>query len=410
MEYINNQFLNSIKNRRNMKIIFLTILSVLPLYLVGQCISGDCYNSYGVFKFANGNTFKGYFINGTRTNGTTYYPTGDKYSGNYVNNERHGQGIYYYKNGDRFEGTYDNGKKDKGTFIFKNGDKYIGEFTDDKLTGEGTFYYQNGKTETGFWENGKPAFEATQRGFMNTYVVLVGVSNYQNPRNNLNFSDDDAMHLSNFFVQTAKLPAQNVYVLLNENATKQNILSATRQVFAKATRNDFIIFYFSGHGAPGYFVPYDCNNSQLMHDEIKAIFKASPAKFKMCVADACYSGSIRTKAGSTEKTFEVSETTEKTVPNDDLKGFRTPDVSVIVMMSSRSSQTSQEMRQLKQGVFTYFFIQGLRGEANTNNDAVVTISELYNYLKSETMRLTNSKQIPTIHGRFDVNMPLLQVR
>ena len=47
---------------------FLTMLSLIFFTkgLIAQCISGNCENGTGYFKYENGNTYEGYFKNGIK--------------------------------------------------------------------------------------------------------------------------------------------------------------------------------------------------------------------------------------------------------------------------------------------------------------------------------------------------------
>jgi hypothetical protein len=62
---------------------------------------------------------------------------------------------------------------------------------------------------------------------------------------------------------------------------------------------------------------------------------------------------------------------------------------MVLMMSSKAEETSIEYRGLRQGVFSYYLIKGLKGEANSNRDKIVTITELYDYVK-KNVRQTQS--------------------
>ena len=53
-----------------------------------------------------------------------------------------------------------------------------------------------------------------------------------------------------------------------------------------------ISIYFSGHGSPGRFIPHDHSQNFISHKEIKDLFLLSKARYKICIADACFSGSI----------------------------------------------------------------------------------------------------------------------
>ena len=69
----------------------LLILFIIPAFINGQCISGDCTNGYGTFKY------QGEF-------------EGDSYVGEWESNLRHGRGTYTWLNGDKFEGICEYGK------------------------------------------------------------------------------------------------------------------------------------------------------------------------------------------------------------------------------------------------------------------------------------------------------------
>jgi hypothetical protein len=45
---------------------------------------------------------------------------------------------------------------------------------------------------------------------------------------------------------------------------------------------------------------------------------------------------------------------------------------------------------LRQGVFSHFLIRGLKGEADTNSDKVVTVEELYDFVNK---KCANTRQI-----------------
>ena len=352
-----------------MKNILLILLSI-PLFTISQetaCISGNCVNGYGTYLTSDGNKFVGYWENGKKIKGTFYYKKGSKYVGECNDNIRHGEGTY----------TWENGKYYKGSFV--NG----------KMHGQGTKYSASASIEySGQWSNNKPIDSKT-------YAVIVGVSDYMTG-SDLNYCDDDANHFYNFLKskEGGGVPHNNIKLLLNQNATKKNILSALKTIFSKATENDFVIFYFSGHGNEGIFCPTDYSyNTWLSHSDIKSAFKLSKANNKLCIADACYSGSIR----NSSKKLSITKSLEKSYNQNE---------SIVVLTSSKSTETSIERGSLRQGVFTYYLINGLTGSADKNNDGVIYADELFNYLKVRVSSNTQNKQNPIIFGK---NIKLLTV-
>ena len=73
-------------------------------------------------------------------------------------------------------------------------------------------------------------------------------------------------------------------------------------------------------------------------------------------------------------------------------------------MSSKSDETSLESSGLRQGVFTHFLIRGMKGEADRNEDKIVNVQELYNFVYTNVREYTGNRQSPIIRGDYDRNM------
>jgi uncharacterized caspase-like protein len=217
------------------------------------------------------------------------------------------------------------------------------------------------------------------------YAVVVGVSDYQYDAviNDLRYSDDDAFAMAAYLTGAS----HEVVRLTDGQATKANILRTAAALFAKATSQDVILFFFSGHGAEGVFIPHDFDGkTALLHSEVKALFKQSKAGLKVCIADACHSGSIKLKIGTREPTALQSN------------------ADVVIMMSSRANEVSQEQPRLGKGVFTHFLLMAFQGNADVNRDRKITLLELFNYLSRQVSQQTNQKQHPIMFGRFNKEM------
>lgn len=233
-----------------------------------------------------------------------------------------------------------------------------------------------------------------------TYAVVVGVSDYQIldfRTGDLRFADDDAERFTAFLRSSAggNVLSQNIIQLTNKNAGQTNILLAMN-IFQKASSQDRIIFYFSGHGLEKAFVPYDVRqgnySSFLTHDEVKSKFKQSQASTKIVIADACLSGSMRSK----KLPFTTVKASSKNFSN----------TNVAMILSSRSTQTSAETAQVNGGIFTFFLIGGLNGYADINQDKKVTIRELYKYIAPRVKKSTPNGQAPVFAGKFSDDLIL----
>ena len=112
-------------------------------YASGQKYVGEFVDNqkqgHGVHTWPNGNRYEGKFENGKMHGyGVYYYASGQEYVGEFVDGERHGQGIHSWPNGNRYEGQFRNEKMHgTGIYYYANGEKYIGEFLNDKPHSQG---------------------------------------------------------------------------------------------------------------------------------------------------------------------------------------------------------------------------------------------------------------------------------
>lgn len=86
---------------------------------------------------------------------------------------------------------------------------------------------------------------------INTYAVVVGISDYQDPGiPDLRFADKDAEAFANFLRSPAggSLDQDHVKVLINAHATMAQFGIALDWLIENAKENDRVIIYFSGHG------------------------------------------------------------------------------------------------------------------------------------------------------------------
>ena len=217
------------------------------------------------------------------------------------------------------------------------------------------------------------------------YAVIIGVNQYDGSIPNLNAARDDAMRMYQYLRKNT--PSDNIILLTDEKATKENILNAMN-IYRYAKPGDAILFYFSGHGAPGFFCPTNISYGTyaLYHSEIKSAFRKSKAKTKIVFADACYAGTIQSRESHSQNDAELTD------------GNR-----ILVFMSSRSTETSLEQRYLDSGLYTYYLIKGLTGAADDNSNRKITAWELFRYVKTNVAADSRHTQNPVMYGKFSKN-------
>ncbi|MDE6380917.1 MAG: caspase family protein [Muribaculaceae bacterium] len=218
-----------------------------------------------------------------------------------------------------------------------------------------------------------------------TFVVCVGIATYADATvKNLTKTEKDAKAIADFY----KKGTENVITITGRYATKEQIIKSLRSQFGRAKEDDKIIFYFSGHGYPGGFCPYDMTKAEdgLSYAEVIKVMSQSKAKDKMIFADACNSGAIRQS-----------------------KGTAKPDTgNVMMFLSSRGNEYSIESPMLSNGYFTNYLLHGLGGKADANRDRTITAKELYNYVSSGVTQLSGGKQHPVMWGSFPDNLVIVK--
>ncbi|CAF0775707.1 unnamed protein product [Adineta ricciae] len=120
----------------------------VPTFLLMDVSISNNNESYDIYERRLGR-FERNKINGK---GVFYYANGDKYIGDWIDDNREGQGVLILSSGDRIRDVYEQrlgqfkGHKinGKGIFYSANGDKYSGDWIDDKRTGYGVFTWSTG--------------------------------------------------------------------------------------------------------------------------------------------------------------------------------------------------------------------------------------------------------------------------
>lgn len=336
-----------------------------------------------------------------------------------------GRGRYTYKDGSFFEGDFRNNLPDgKGICYYANGDRYEGGWKHNAPHGEGIMYFSSGVVYNAVWNQGYPvkkihAYKQSQNlkkqqsktsenkvtysKEVKIWAVIVGIASY-NHMPTLKYTDDDAYQIYAFLKspEGGAIPNDRIALLVDEAATRDNIINAMKTTFSKADENDVVMLYYSGHGLPGSFLPIDFDgyNNMLQHHEIKNILDESKAKHKICFADACHSGSM----------LAMKSPFNATQMNSFFEGFEKTNGGTALFTSSKSEEISMETSGLRQGIFSHFLIRGLGGEADSDRNKIVTMDELYNFVYGNVTDYTKRRQTPSIAGSYDPNMPVALVR
>ena len=242
-----------------------------------------------------------------------------------------------------------------------------------------------------------------------SYAVIVGISKYPNlpEKLQLQFAERDAQSIYTILIspEGGNFKAENVKMLTGGQATLANIRREIGTWLPSVAKDDDrVLIYFAGHGflfrGKGYLAPVDFAldenkpaSTGYPMDELGSVIGSKiHAKWKILLTDACHSGAI-----SPEDTASLNQVLSN--PSQS---------SLFSLTASRDREQSFESPDLQggHGVFTYYVVKGLEGEADSPpRDGKITADELAEYVHTQVRLATEGKQNPTSdRGSFDSAM------
>ncbi len=190
-----------------------------------------------------------------------------------------------------------------------------------------------------------------------------------------------------------------VIELLDRDATQARIL----QLFAtelprKVGKNDRVVIFFAGHAQTqdlpdgtqmGYLMPVDASrqnafSSAISMAQLRDASKQLPAKHILYAIDACYSGLLL------QRGLAAPPSLEQATRSIARKLVAQPATQLV----SAGQQGEQVIPEGGQSLFTKYLIQGLQGEADTNNGRLITATELASYLAHQVSIASDNRQTP----------------
>jgi uncharacterized caspase-like protein len=185
-----------------------------------------------------------------------------------------------------------------------------------------------------------------------------------------------------------------------QTPTLETVRTSLEQIISAAKSQDTVLFYFSGHGVlePETQQAFLCLsdtrkhalvNTALKVQELLQMLGSCAAHQQMIWLDACHSGSITLRGSKGEKDTLSSDNPLLLDPTSQLvnvlrtrasksKGF-------YALVSCDQGQRSWEFPELGHGLFTYYLMRGLRGEA-ADPQGVIEADGLYKYVYYQTLQ------------------------
>ncbi|MBM4287479.1 MAG: hypothetical protein FJ135_04910 [Deltaproteobacteria bacterium] len=236
------------------------------------------------------------------------------------------------------------------------------------------------------------------------YVLTVGLNTFHHPGlPNLRNAVKDARDLAGLLAQAAQPLYHKVHVqaLLEEEASKANILKAARDLGQRMWPEDVLVVAMATHGrADGYrYFLYthapgggDSPERMLTSPELMEISKTFRALKQVWFLDTCQAGGIK---GAMTPLY------------DGRVSVLAKALGMHVLAGAGSEQVARDQYQ-GNGLFTHFILKGLKGEADANQDGRVQVQELGAYLNRMVGEASRGDQVPFIRT-FGEDLPLAQV-
>lgn len=233
------------------------------------------------------------------------------------------------------------------------------------------------------------------------YALILGIARYRSATTgvrNLAFSDRDASGFRDFLVSPeGGYSADRVALLLNEDATVARIREAIANVSSRATADDLVTVFVSGHGVTDPDDPR--KNYLLAHDSRPGELAETAIPFSEL--EDFYGRMLKSRSAITFLDVAHANALARAVPGANTlvhqylmryatSGARGVLAAADVGQSAFEAQAAGE----PQSVFARSVLQGLRGGADPNRDGTVTFGELKTYVREQVRGASGGQQSP----------------
>jgi hypothetical protein len=238
------------------------------------------------------------------------------------------------------------------------------------------------------------------KGNQNAVALIIGVETYSNLPH-APYAGSDANHFYNYANHSLGVPPNKIKLLTDSKASRLELLKAMRSwMKTEVNGKSDVYIFFAGHGlasADGsktYLLPADgdrdlLDETSILRDDL--IASAKGAKTITMFLDTCYSGGTRTNEVLLADARPIA-----IVP--DMKALPS---NVTVLAAASGSQLSSTYEAAQQGLFSYWLMKGLEGDADTNKDKKITTGELHEYVARQVGPMAqrrNRQQDPQLMG------------
>ena len=241
----------------------------------------------------------------------------------------------------------------------------------------------------------------------NAIALIIGIDKYETIDSAI-WAESDANIFYDFAQRTLGISADRIKLITGKKSDLRGVWKAIDQWLpAYVEKNQTEVFlYFAGHGLASkdgndlYLIPWDGDPGLLKRTALKrseliaSINKLKPRKVTMFM-DTCYSG--QSKGG--KRTLVADSRGLRIVKkNQDLPSNFT------LISAAANDETAHSHPTQKNGLFSYWLMRGMTGEADSDDDDEITNGELHSFVQSKVQQTavsSGNKQTPQIFGNKD---------
>lgn len=277
--------------------------------------------------------------------------------------------------------------------------------------------------------------DTLKTGEAKLWLLLVGVNEYQDEGlPSLRYPAVDCQGLGEALAKaTQGFPNKEVIIhhdFAAQPPTLEIIRASLQRIVSQTQSQDSIVLYFSGHGMlepknqQAVLCLADTHKDDLLStglglQELMQILGTSSANQQLLCLDTCHSGDMRLlgRNSGSARDGNISETLVNPAPQmmDVLRQRAAQSKGFCALLSCDQGQQSWEFPELGHGVFTYYLMRGLLGEA-ADSHGVIEADGLYKYVYRQTLqyidklnqqlRLINQQKLNRGDGKLHPEYPL----
>jgi hypothetical protein len=230
------------------------------------------------------------------------------------------------------------------------------------------------------------------------YALVVGISRYGNQKGALpplTAAAADAGQFAQQLQAKAGFPKENIRVLLDDQASIEQIRVAFSDFAAKAAAEDLLVIYVAAHGL------HDPNHPDKLY---LAPYGAQTGAISSTAIEFSDLKDLLDRNVHSNQTFLIFDAGHKLDPDLQFSGQNLINDYLLslaqegrgVLVSGAANQVSMDRAVSGQasGLFGYWLTEGIAGQADLNGDHVVTGEELFRFVAEKVRVESQGQQTP----------------